>query len=226
MQNALYGAETDTVRAIDRSVLLKLFGRLRSMNRLGLSLVSGLVWCLFAAPTRAEEDVEFFETRVRPVLVKHCYECHSSSSADPKGGLLVDSREGLRQGGESGPAIVPGQINESLLLQAIRYDSIEMPPIGKLPDSVIADFEHWIQRGAVDPRDAPPSAIDAAASLWKEQLAERRDWWSLQAPNAVSPPEVQDESWSIEPVDRFVRAALEEAELTPAAPADEKKADQ
>ncbi|MCA9110195.1 MAG: PSD1 domain-containing protein [Planctomycetaceae bacterium] len=190
------------------------------MNRLGLSLVSGLVWCLFAAPTRAEEDVEFFETRIRPVLVKHCYECHSSSSADPKGGLLVDSREGLRQGGESGPAIVPGQINESLLLQAIRYDSIEMPPIGKLPDSVIADFEHWIQRGAVDPRDAPQSAIDAAASLWKEQLAERRDWWSLQAPNAVSPPEVQDESWSIEPVDRFVRAALEEAELTPAAPAD------
>ncbi len=168
----------------------------------------------------AEDDVEFFETRIRPVLVKHCYECHSSASNEVKGGLLVDFRNGLHKGGDTGPAVVPHEPVESLLLDAIRYESFEMPPKGQLPDSVIADFEHWISRGAADPRDEAPSPTDAAELLWTEQLAERSGWWSLQPLRDVSPPMVEDEAWSIEPVDRFVRAALGEAGLSPAEPAD------
>ncbi len=170
--------------------------------------------------TFSRQDLEFFESRIRPVLVKHCFECHSSGSSKLQGGLLVDFRGGLEKGGESGPAIVPGKPEKSLLLQALRHESFEMPPSGKLPDTVIADFEKWIRNGAADPRDKAPTAAEAADESWKIQLAERSQWWSLQPPRVVSPPTVADKTWSKEPVDRFVRAALDEAGLAPAATAD------
>ncbi len=204
----------------DGSASLAVFGTMGRMKRLALSTAGFLTCCVITAQIQAEEDAEFFETRIRPVLVKHCYECHSSTSAEVKGGLLVDFRDGLRQGGESGPSVVPLKPNESLLLDAIRYESVEMPPSGKLPDSVIADFDHWIRSGAIDPRDEPPSPTEAAELLWKEQLAERRNWWSLQPPQVFSPPVAQDEAWSGEPVDRFVGSALEKAGLSPSVPAD------
>jgi hypothetical protein len=171
-------------------------------------------------PSADARHLEFFESRIRPVLVKHCFECHSSASTEIKGELLVDFRGGLRKGGESGAAIVPGKPEKSLLLNALRYESFEMPPSGKLPARVIADFEQWIRDGAADPRDKAPSAEEAAGESWKAQLAERSHWWSLQPPKDVSPPNVKDGPWSKEPVDRFVRAALDEAGLTPAAPAE------
>ena len=163
---------------------------------------------------------EFFERRVRPILVKHCYECHSAASPKAEGGLLVDSRDGLRNGGESGPAVVPGQPDESLLLEALQYQSLEMPPTEKLPDHVIADFKQWVRDGAVDPRNAAPSPTDAAAETWKVQLAERSGWWSLQSPRDSIPPEIDHPTWSLEPVDRFIFAALEDVGLAPAEPAD------
>lgn len=202
------------------SVLLFGFGKMESMFRCAHMMVAGCIISMIAVPVRADEGVDFFETNIRPVLVKYCYECHSSTSPEAKGGLLVDFREGLRTGGESGPSVVPHQPSESLLLEAIRYESLEMPPSGKLPDFVIKDFELWIQQGASDPRDEPPSPAEAAEVLWKEQLAERRSWWSLQPPQLHSPPLVQDEVWSVEPVDQFVRAALDESGLLPAEPAD------
>ena len=98
------------------------------------------------------EQTEFFESRIRPMLVAHCYECHSGEAATPKGGLRLDLRETTLAGGDSGPAIISGKPADSPLLQALRYESLEMPPKGKLPESVIADFERWIQMGAPDPR--------------------------------------------------------------------------
>src|SRR3989442_5513347 len=97
---------------------------------------------------------EFFETRIRPVLSTRCYACHSSKLAAPKGELALDTKTGLLKGGKLGPAIVPGNPSESRLLQALRYTDphLQMPPSGKLADSIIADFEQWIAAGARDPR--------------------------------------------------------------------------
>src|SRR5262245_49693529 len=98
----------------------------------------------------AEPGIEFFEKKVRPVLVEHCFKCHAAAATKPKGGLLMDSRDALLRGGDSGPALVPGKPEESLLLKAIRYsdDALRMPPKGKLPQEVIADLEKWIALGA------------------------------------------------------------------------------
>ena len=99
--------------------------------------------------------VKFFESKIRPVLIDQCYECHATEAKKVRGGLLVDSRDGLLKGGDSGPAIVPGKPDESLLLAALKYEDFEMPPKGKLGDEVIRNFEQWIREGAVDPRTGP-----------------------------------------------------------------------
>ena len=111
-----------------------------------------------------------FRDHVRPVLVKHCHQCHSQEAKAAnklKGGLLLDSRDGLLTGGDSGPAIESGKPDETLLLEALRYETLKMPPQGKLPANVIADFEAWIKMGAPDPRDGKvttkPAGIDVAA---------------------------------------------------------------
>ena len=114
------------------------------------SALSLLCVIVFSHSLRAEDkldsvQVEFFETKIRPVLVQHCYSCHSLESDSVKGGYLLDSRKGIRQGGDSGAGIVPGKPDESLLLSAMKYESFEMPPKGKLPESVLKDFELWIK---------------------------------------------------------------------------------
>src|SRR5438552_5376121 len=112
-----------------------------------------LVGFVARAEELAKEQVEFFEKSIRPVLVEHCYECHSAQSEKLKGKLLLDNRDAARKGGETGPAVVPGDADSSLLVQALRYENLEMPPKGKLPPHVIADFEKWIKEGAADPRE-------------------------------------------------------------------------
>ena len=102
------------------------------------------------------EQLAFFENKIRPVLVAKCYSCHSANALAQKklkGGLQVDTRAGLLKGGESGPAVVPGKVDESLLISALTHDSFKMPPSGKLADSVIIDFKKWVEMGAPDPRD-------------------------------------------------------------------------
>ncbi len=115
------------------------------------------------APMPANADdpdgIAFFEQKIRPVLVKECYSCHSSEAKRIKGGLRLDSRAGLLKGGDSGPAVVPGKPDESRLLDALRYDGIEMPPRAKLPDAVVADFERWVSLGAPDPRDGKAAPV-------------------------------------------------------------------
>ena len=116
-----------------------------------------------------QEEIDFFEKKIRPVLVAHCYKCHSEKAAGAsklKGGLRLDNRAAMLKGGESGPALVPGKPAESLLLDALNYESFEMPPAGKLPAEVITDFRDWIARGAPDPRDGEVTGaggIDIAA---------------------------------------------------------------
>jgi PAS domain-containing protein len=162
---------------------------------------------------------ELFETRIRPVLVEHCYECHSAAAQTVEGNLALDHRDGILQGGDSGAAIVPGNATESLLLKALQYQSLQMPPSGKLSDEIIADFQAWIESGAWDPRDHPPTEVDAANQAWKAKLAERSSWWSLLAPRPGAVPDLLRDAWSQDPIDRFVLAQLESAGLAPSKPA-------
>ncbi|MBQ10896.1 MAG: hypothetical protein CMJ45_05040 [Planctomyces sp.] len=171
----------------------------------------------WAADKKGEE---FFERRIRPVLVKQCYSCHSSAAVKIKGGLRVDSRAGIRAGGESGPAAVPGNVNKSLLIEALRYQSFKMPPSKQLSKRVIADFVKWVEMGAPDPRDRPPSATQAAEQSWDLVLEKRKAWWSLQPAAHVSPPVIAENGWSNKPIDRFILSRLREQRLEPAADAD------
>jgi cytochrome c553 len=174
-------------------------------------------------PIRANADdsagLQFFEQKVRPLLAAHCYECHSSATKAPGGGLKLDTRDGIRQGGKSGPAVMPGEPERSLLVKAVRHDGLRMPKNKKkLPESSSADLEAWVKMGAPDPRTANASA--KAPGTWEQVLAERRGWWSLQSVRKAEPPRVRNAEWSNHPVDRFLLATLEENGLKPAGPAD------
>ncbi|MDR3639366.1 MAG: DUF1553 domain-containing protein [Isosphaeraceae bacterium] len=180
-----------------------------------------LVSAVLSAETARGDDAgtEFFEKKIRPVLVERCEPCHAAGAKKLGGGLLLDHREGVRQGGDSGPAVEPGKPDESLLIHAIRHDddALKMPPKAKLPAEVIADFETWVRQGAPDPRDKPSAR---AQTSWAETMRQRATWWSLQPVRhpAVSTP--KDLAWSNSPVDRFLLASLEAKGLSPAASAD------
>ncbi|MCA9069972.1 MAG: DUF1549 domain-containing protein, partial [Planctomycetaceae bacterium] len=153
-------------------------------------------------------DVTFFENRIRPVLVKYCYECHAAESKELGGKLRLDTHEGIRRGGESGPAIVSGKPEKSLILQALRYDNLEMPPDKPLPESIIQDFVKWIERGAVDPRseEAKPT---------KTKPDEKAPLWSLVPPTKATSPVVRERTWPRGPLDQFILARLESEGLKP-----------
>ncbi len=163
--------------------------------------------------------IEFFEKKIRPVLVEHCYKCHAADAKKIRGELLLDSRAGIRKGGESGPVMEPGNPAKSLLIKALRYtdEALKMPPQGRMPASVIADFETWVKIGAPDPRDNAASA--KGADSWAEVLRTRRSWWSLQPVRKPAVPQPKNTTWSLHPIDRFLLAKLEEKNLPPAAPA-------
>ncbi|NNE91594.1 MAG: DUF1549 domain-containing protein, partial [Verrucomicrobiales bacterium] len=161
--------------------------------------------------------IEFFEKQIRPALVKHCYECHSVEEGKSKGGLRVDSKRALLQGGDTGPAIVPGNPHESLLLTSIHYSDpeFEMPPDGKLPAAVISDIEEWIEMGAPDPRvGAKPDDTPIASAI---DIEEGRKFWAYQPPEKTPPPAVKNSDWPLSEIDRFTLAAMEKNNLTPAA---------
>ena len=163
---------------------------------------------LSAAP---EAGLEFFEKKIRPVLVEHCYQCHSTESVAAnklKGGLRLDTQGGTRAGGDTGPAVVPGKVDASLLIKALRQDQFEMPPKGKLPDAVIADFVKWIEMGAPDPRTKevavhPKPAVTAG------------DHWAFKPVIAAKPPNVKRTAWLKGDIDRFVLARMEQQGLQP-----------
>ncbi|NBS32168.1 MAG: DUF1553 domain-containing protein [Planctomycetia bacterium] len=168
-----------------------------------------------AAGERTAAERHFFETRIRPVFVQHCYGCHAVDADELAAGLRLDDPEAMLAGGQSGRAIVPGNPDASLLIQALRYDGLEMPPEKPLPAAVIHDFEEWIRRGAADPREVQTVATDQAHEDPQQPL------WSLAPLHYSEPPAVSDASWGRDPLDQFVLARLE-AEQTP--PADDASA--
>ena len=178
-------------------------------------------WTVMAAVAVVAADAhadDFFETNIRPVLIEHCYECHSASDKPDsiKGGLRLDWAGGLSTGGDSGPVISAQQPADSLLLSALRYEDIEMPPAGKLPAEIIANFETWIAAGAKDPRQSPPSASDPvaqSASPLENQL------WSFQPVSSPAVPH-SDSLWPQTPIDQFVIAQLESLNISPLEDAD------
>jgi len=167
------------------------------------------------APQMSADDLQFFESEVRPLLTDHCYECHAGESRILRGGLRLDHRAGWLRGGDSGPAIVPGDPQNSLLMQAVRYESMEMPPAGRLSEQQTAVLGEWIRRGAPDPRlEAPP------AKLQPVDWDAARKHWAFQPIPDVEPPAESDPLWSKNPIDRFVRARLRQAGMEPAVAAD------
>jgi mono/diheme cytochrome c family protein len=159
------------------------------------------------------EGIEFFERRIRPLLVEHCYECHSAGAKEIEGELLVDSRAGLRRGGYSGSAVMPGDPEQSLLVKAIRYNNpdLQMPPAAKLSAEQIADIEAWVKRGAPDPR-RQTAAREAKKSV---DVDAGREFWSFQPLKASPAPNIADAAWAENDIDRFIFAKLAEHDLRP-----------
>ena len=171
------------------------------------------------------EQIDFFEKKIRPVLIDKCYDCHSEESGKNKGELVLDSRDGIRAGGDRGPAIVPKNVDESLLIRAIRQEGpLRMPPEkkgGKLPDEVIADFEEWVKMGAPDPRDAPKVAnVEPSKPEKPVDWPAARQFWAFNKPKLSTPPKVANTRWPKTDIDHFVLAKLEEKGLAPVADAD------
>ena len=164
--------------------------------------------CSSAAELTAQQT-QFFENKIRPLLSQQCYKCHSLTSEKVKGGLLLDSREATLKGGDTGPAVVPGKLDQSLLIKAVRYDDadLQMPPKKQLTEEQIADLETWVKMGAPDPREAT-----AAQKKWVDPNKKHWAWQPLSKP-AV--PEVKGDAWGKTPVDNFILAKLESKSLTP-----------
>ena len=163
-----------------------------------------------APPTK--EGLEFFEKNVRPILIDRCYECHSAQKNSSKGGLILDSRDGAFKGGDEGPSVVPGNLEKSLLIKAVRYTDPEfaMPPKktgGKLPDDKIALLEEWIKMGA-------PMPMGGAAKI-TGLTGKAREHWAFQPVKKPSVPEVKNKAWVKNTIDAFVLAKLEEKGLQP-----------
>lgn len=160
------------------------------------------------------EQLRFFEEKIRPTLVKHCYRCHSVESGKKQGGLHLDTRAHIQKGGDTGPAVVPKNVNASLLIQAIRYDKqdLQMPPKGKLEKNVIADLERWVAMGAPDPRESKSTEVGSTKKA--------DNHWAFQPPTMPTIPKTKDIDWPGNPIDAFILVKLEQQSLTPSADAD------
>lgn len=155
----------------------------------------------------------FFEQHIRPVLVTECIQCHGEKKQ--KGELRLDSYEALLKGGESGPALVPGKPDESLIVEAVRYESFEMPPAHPLKQSEVEAIVQWVASGAIWPQTV--AALNAAES---RPTDDDRDWWAFRPYSLTSPPDVENESWANNPIDQFVLSRMKEVGVNPAPRAD------
>ncbi len=200
------------------------------------AILAGILAIASVATAQDDAGVAMFESRIRPILVERCFKCHSANAEDLKGGLRLDSRDGMLTGGDSGAAIEPGKPEESRLVEAIGYTNVDlqMPPKGKLPEDQIAALTDWIKKGAPWPKhdtvthdtvthDTVTHDTAKAAPNPKEpfDLAKRRSsHWVWQPVQNPQPPAVKHLAWVQDPIDRFILARLEAQDLEPAAPAD------
>jgi hypothetical protein len=174
-----------------------------------------LLTSLSLAEVAADED---FEKYVRPLLVEHCLKCHGPQKQS--GGLRLDSREALLKGGDTGPAVVPGKPDESLMLKAVSYQGeLHMPPRGRLTDAQVGKLQDWVRRGLPWPTTRDTSVTNTARDVVTEA---HRQWWAYQSLRRQGVPTVKNESWSRNEIDRFILAGLEDKGLTPAPCADKR----
>ena len=172
---------------------------------------------LSAGLAPAAAQAEFFESTIRPLLADNCHACHSARVDTPFGGLRLDSREGLLAGGDSGPAVVPGRPAESALVQRLHGRPVLMPPAGPLDGDEIAALTRWVALGAPWPEAPEAAAADPPDPSAPFDLAERRrTHWAWHPVQAAEPPAVGDDAWPATPIDRFILARLDAAELAPA----------
>ena len=168
-------------------------------------------------PPLSDAQRQFFEQQVRPLLVQHCYECHSAD--DVNGGLRLDSKSGVLEGGDSGPSVVPGDAAKSLLIEAVRYTNrdLQMPPQNKLSENEIAVLEKWVTMGLPDPRTDVSAAKPSPMGM---SIEDGREFWSFRSVVSPNVPQVSQTGWIRNPIDAFVLARLEAEGLTPAPVAD------
>jgi hypothetical protein len=170
----------------------------------------------------ASEEIEFFEKRVRPIFVEHCYECHSVRAKKLQAGLLLDSRESILKGGDSGPAIVAGAPKDSLLIDAVHHDGFEMPPDGKLTKRTITDLETWVRIGAPWPADRSSRVEPDNTKQHGIDLESGRRFWSFRPVSKVTPPSVSNLEWPRKKIDYFILSTLEEKGMQPSPSADKR----
>ena len=175
--------------------------KIKTMKNLGIFLMLSLA----SSSLFAQEKLAYFETHIRPALVKYCYECHSEETGKTKGGLLLDTKEGMLQGGDNGNVLAGDPYTKSLFWEAINWDDLEMPPKKQMPAQVIQSFQAWLQMGAPDPRQRQKAVVES-----KVDLEAGRKHWAFQNP-APTPGAT---------IDSLVSAKLASASLTPVGPAD------
>jgi cytochrome c553 len=183
-----------------------------------LGVIDGGTW---AGAVDDRAGVEFFEGRIRPVLVERCYKCHSAQAEKLKGELRVDSREGILKGGENGAAVVPGDVEKSRLIRAIRYgdEDLKMPPKERLSAKVVADFEAWVKMGAPGSASVPRGE---AGMVRRDPLTDSGGHWAFQRLVMPRVPAVKNGAWARNEIDRFILAKLEEKGLSPAGAAEKR----
>ncbi len=182
------------------------------MRLRNLAVVTALV--VLCSGTGRADDTDFFEKKIRPVFVEHCYKCHSDQAKKLKGGLRLDTVAGIRKGGDTGPLFVPGKPKQSLLVSSLRHEDLAMPPDGKLKDALVNDVVAWIERGAVLPKDAATGPTPRREAF--RITPEDRDHWAFRP---LKKPPVPDAKADTD-IDRFLQARLQAVKLTPAKPAD------
>lgn len=171
--------------------------------------------CAISVNGITKDELDFFEKKIRPVLVDKCYKCHSAEHKKAKGQLLLDNQESTLKGGENGPAIVPNDLEQSLVIKALRYtdNSLQMPPEGKLSDKIISDFEYWVKIGAPDPRTEKVKAVDV--------LAEAKTHWAYAPISETKIPQIKN-NWISNPIDNFIFSELVKTNLLPSHIAEKK----
>ncbi|MFI4874811.1 MAG: DUF1549 domain-containing protein, partial [Blastopirellula sp. JB062] len=170
--------------------------------------------CLTVGTLKADDKqaARYFETKVRPLLAQHCYQCHGAE--EQKSDLRLDRRQHFMHGGAGGPIVEPGKPDESVLIEAVKWESYEMPPKGKLRDEEIAILETWVRNGAYWPEDAETRDEDELFT------AEDRNWWAFQPVKKPKVPDVDESAIAQNPIDHFVLAKLKENQITAAPPAE------
>ena len=182
--------------------------------------------CFHITPSRCDDewsaaDREFFERRIRPLLHQHCYECHSADAKTVHGGLRLDVADALARGGDSGPVVVAGKPDESLLIIAVRYhDDVQMPPQGRMSDAQIAALETWVRRGAPYPESPHPVSVPATSHATGIDYDQARRHWAFVQAAEQSLPTNSNPSWARGRIDRFIAAELDAHSLDPSPEAD------